>query len=191
MNITPAQAAAALADIQQTERHSREMRNYQYGSPHLIMWGVIVMAGYLIAALTPYGGRTWIVLDLLGIAGGFLIGQQQWKSAVANPTGQAYRRVWFKRVGLTWALVLAFWFSVYAILPPQTLNQASAFPGLVFGAIYAGVGIWFLSRYLWLGLAVMALTLVGYFYAAEWFSFWMAGVYGGGLILGGLWLRKA
>ncbi|HVB86508.1 MAG TPA: hypothetical protein VNK23_07585 [Candidatus Dormibacteraeota bacterium] len=41
-----------------------------------------------------------------------------------------------------------------------------------------------------LGFAVGALTAGGYFSLPQYFLLWMAGVGGGALILGGLWLRK-
>ncbi|TQF39737.1 hypothetical protein UNPF46_12005 [Bradyrhizobium sp. UNPF46] len=41
-----------------------------------------------------------------------------------------------------------------------------------------------------IGLGVTALTLIGYVYIGEAFPLWMAFVNGGGLILGGLWMRR-
>ena len=41
-----------------------------------------------------------------------------------------------------------------------------------------------------IGLAITVLTLIGYFYIAGAFPLWMAFVNGGGLILGGLWMRR-
>ena len=42
-----------------------------------------------------------------------------------------------------------------------------------------------------IGLGITALTLIGYFFAGDWFNLWMAVVDGGGLILGGLWMRRS
>ena len=39
-------------------------------------------------------------------------------------------------------------------------------------------------------MVVSALTLIGFFYIGEAFPLWMAFVNGGGLILGGLWMRR-
>ena len=41
-----------------------------------------------------------------------------------------------------------------------------------------------------IGLSITALTLIGYVYIGEGFDLWMAVVDGGGLILGGLWMRR-
>jgi hypothetical protein len=38
---------------------------------------------------------------------------------------------------------------------------------------------------------VFAASLVGYFFFQPWLAFWMAAVGGGGLFVGGLWLRRA
>ena len=42
-----------------------------------------------------------------------------------------------------------------------------------------------------LGLALIGLTALGYFVMPEYFRYWMAAVGGGGLIVGGLWMRNA
>ena len=42
-----------------------------------------------------------------------------------------------------------------------------------------------------IGTAIIALTLIGYFFAGPWFELWMALVNGGGLLLGGFWMRRS
>ena len=42
-----------------------------------------------------------------------------------------------------------------------------------------------------IGLAISALALAGSFWAGGWFDLWMAFVNGGGLMLGGLWMRRS
>jgi hypothetical protein len=56
--------------------------------------------------------------------------------------------------------------------------------------MYSIAGLWFGYAFIGIGLLVSALTLVGYFYAGNAFDLWMAFVNGGGLILGGLWMRR-
>jgi hypothetical protein len=41
-----------------------------------------------------------------------------------------------------------------------------------------------------LGLALIGFTALGYFAMPQQFLYWMAAVGGGGLILGGLWMRS-
>ncbi len=54
----------------------------------------------------------------------------------------------------------------------------------------ASPGLWFGYAFIAIGLAITALTLVGYFFIGAAFPLWMAFVNGGGLILGGLWMRR-
>jgi hypothetical protein len=56
--------------------------------------------------------------------------------------------------------------------------------------IYTVVGLWFGLAFVVIGVGVTVLTLIGYFFIGAWFEPWMALVNGGGLILGGLWMRR-
>ncbi|MGT2438156.1 hypothetical protein ACU4GH_22615 [Bradyrhizobium betae] len=51
-------------------------------------------------------------------------------------------------------------------------------------------GLWSGTAFVAIGLGISALTLVGFFWIGEAFPLWMAFVNGGGLILGGLWMRR-
>jgi hypothetical protein len=55
---------------------------------------------------------------------------------------------------------------------------------------YAIGGLWLGSAFTVLGLAIIALTLIGYFFVGPWFDIWMAFVNGGGLLLAGAWMRR-
>jgi hypothetical protein len=72
-------------------------------------------------------------------------------------------------------------------LPPRLLG---VFWPTYFMLAYAIAGLWFGIAFVVIGLAIAALTLVGYFWAGPWFELWMAAVNGGGLVLGGLWMRR-
>ena len=56
---------------------------------------------------------------------------------------------------------------------------------------YALAGIWFGIAFVAICLGITALTLIGFFYIGEVFPLWMAFVNGGGLIVGGLWMRRS
>jgi hypothetical protein len=52
--------------------------------------------------------------------------------------------------------------------------------------------LWFGYAFLALGLGISTLVLIGYvFVTGDGFLVWMAVVNGGGLILSGLWMRRA
>jgi predicted membrane-bound mannosyltransferase len=78
------------------------------------------------------------------------------------------------------------------VMAPVGGKQVHSMFGLFFGAVYVVMGLWMGWRLLATGVAVFALTLVA-FYAlpldAEYLLF-MGVIVGGGLLLGGLWLRK-
>ncbi len=80
--------------------------------------------------------------------------------------------------------------STYAIFGPVRDTQQAAFVPLIVALMYVLVGIWRGPRFLITGVAVAALTLVGYFHLHEHFLLWMAVVGGGALVLAGLWLRQ-
>ena len=57
--------------------------------------------------------------------------------------------------------------------------------------LYIIAGLWFGHAFVAIGLFITALALAGYFWAGAWFELWMAFVDGGGLMLGGLWMRRS
>ncbi len=180
MSMSPDQAAEMLRDVESTQARSRELRGYRRGSPHLILWGVVWAIAYSLSALFPaLAALVWLAAVGIGVAGDAIIG---WGKA---------------RIAVRWrfyaAILTLFLFvsGTYLVLPPSHPIQFETFPPLVVALAYALVGIFWLPRFLWLGALVFGLTLGGYVWLQPWFAFWMAGVGGGSLILGGLWLRSA
>jgi len=57
--------------------------------------------------------------------------------------------------------------------------------------IYSITGVWVGRGFTATGLCLTALTLVSYFFAGNAFDLCMAFVNGGGLMLGGLWMRRS
>ena len=70
-------------------------------------------------------------------------------------------------------------------------RQLGVFWPTYFMMIYTIVGLWVGAAFVAIGLGITALTLIGYFLVdGATFLLWMAVVNGGGLILGGLWMRR-
>lgn len=181
MPITHVEAQDALRDISRTGRASALTYGYRQASPHLIVWGVVWALGYGICWFRPQYGMVWPPLVLIGIAASTYIG---WRS---KPSGAQYD--W--RYATTSIAVFAFIFALFAVMPPRTNAQVSAFFPLLVALFYAIVGIWTRgTRMLVAGIVVAALTLAGYFLLPQYFTLWMAVVGGGALILGGIWLRS-
>jgi hypothetical protein len=177
------QASEALADINEMTRRVRQSRIYNLASLMLIMWGALVFAGYLGSFLLPrYAGYFWIALNLAGVAGSFAI------SAIGYPkTGI---RTFDFRMLIAFVLFFAFGFLCTSVLGNFTPRQMGAFWPIYFMLLYIIAGLWIGHAFVAIGLAISGLALVGYFFVGGWFDLWMAFVDGGGLMVGGLWMRR-
>jgi hypothetical protein len=182
MSLSPQEAAAALHDIEQTERQSSILRGYQHGAPHLVMWGVLWAVGYGLTGLWPAcAPYVWAAVVPIGIVGGFVI----------ERLGNADRKSFaLRRYVAISATLLAFFCAAFFVMAPVSGRQVGAFLPLFLAAAYVLIGIWRGLRYVAAGIAVAALTLAGFIYLGSYFPFWMAGVGGGALVLAGLWLRR-
>ena len=69
-------------------------------------------------------------------------------------------------------------------------RELGVFWAIYFMLFYTIAGLWVGLAFVVIGLGISALTLIGYFLAGNWFEPWMAVVNGGGLMLGGLWMRR-
>lgn len=177
------QASEALSDINAIVHRVRQSRIYDLASLLLILWGALVFAGNLASFTWPRdAGYIWIAADALGILGSFAI------SAFGYPrTGV---RAFDGRVLLAVLLYFAFGFFFSSVLGHFTPRQLGTFWPLYTMMTYTIAGLWFGHAFVAIGLAISALTLVGYFFVGPWFEPWMAVVNGGGLVLGGLWMRR-
>ena len=183
MSIDREQAASALSDIDSIVRRVRQSRIYNLASLMLIMWGVLVFAGYVLNFLSPRNGAMiWIALDVAGIAGSFAISRYDY--------ARDGIRTFDLRMLAAFLLFIAFGMFC-SWLGHFTPRQLGAFWPVYFMLVYIIAGLWFGYAFVAIGLAITALTLTGYFLAGEWFDLWMAFVDGGGLILGGLWMRRS
>jgi hypothetical protein len=78
-------------------------------------------------------------------------------------------------------------------MPPlaRLPRELGAFWPIYFMLFYCLAGLWFGRAFISIGLGITALILIGYFFVGgAAFLLWMAAVNGGGLILGGLWMRR-
>jgi len=184
MTIESREAAAALSDIEDVVRRVRQSRIYQLASLMLIMWGALVFAGYLGSFWLPrYAGYFWVVLNVAGLAGSFAI------SAIGYPrTGV---RTFDVRILIAFLLFFAFGFLCTSVLGQFTPRQMGAFWPIYFMLLYIIAGLWVGHAFVAIGLGISGLALVGYFFIGDWFDLWMAFVDGGGLMLGGLWMRRS
>jgi hypothetical protein len=176
------EASAALADIDEIARRVRQSTIYRTASVNLMMWGALVFVGYVSTYLVPRSGVwIWVGVTITGMAGWIALAAWQRRRAKAQS---------FNLRVLT-AVLLFLAFGVFTILFGHFgPRQISTFWPIYFMLVYTIVGLWTGLAFIVIGLSIIALTLIGYLLVGDAFNLWMAFVNGGGLVLGGLWMRR-
>jgi hypothetical protein len=183
MSIDSQQAASALSDIDAIVRRVRQSRIYNLAGLMIIMWGALAFAGYVATYLSPRSGYySWTAVYLTGIAGSFVVSRFD----------QARKGVRTFDLRMLAAFVLFIAFGIFCCwLGHFTPRQLGTFWPLYFMLVYTVAGLWIGYAFVAIGLGITALTLIGYFFLGDAFDLWMAFVNGGGLVLGGLWMRRS
>jgi hypothetical protein len=183
-SIDPKEAASALSDIESIVHRVRQSRIYNLASLIMIMWGALVFAGYLNAWLLPRSaGYGWIVVYIAGIVGSIAIS--------ASQHARDGVRTFDIRMFVAFVLFVAFGAFCSGVLAHLTPRQMGTFWPIYFMLVYTIAGLWAGQAFVAIGIGITALTLIGYFFIGDAFDLWMAFVNGGGLILGGLWMRRS
>jgi hypothetical protein len=178
------QASEALGEINEIARRVRQSTIYRLSSLLIVMWGVLVFAGNLATYMSPRtAGYVWIAVYVAAIGGSFAIS--------AFDHARTGIRSFDIRMLIANLLFFAFGFFCVGVLGHFTPRQQGTFWPIYFMLIYTIVGLWVGPAFVAIGLGITALTLIGYFFIGEAFPLWMAFVNGGGLILGGLWMRRS
>ena len=178
------EASEALAEIDDIVQRVRQSRIYYLNSLIMVLWGVLVFAGNIATWLWPrYGGYIWITVDIAGVVGMFAIS--------VSIYSQMGVRTFDVRMLVTFLLFFAFGYFCSNVLGHFTPRQQGTFWPIYFMLFYTIAGLWVGYAFVAIGAGITVLTLIGYFYIGEAFPLWMAFVNGGGLILGGLWMRRS
>ena len=182
MKLTPEEAVAALADVEQGRRAMRSAIRAHRGHLHLWLWGV----AWIAMPLTAYFGgdsaaRFFPWICLAGIVASFAGGLTQHRQ-VRTPFNGRFLGV------LSTVLLFAAIFP-WVLHAQFDTKTAYAYLCLVAMQGYIVAGLWTDSYLLWLGLAVTALILVGHFLLPGIFWPWMAVCGGGSLLLTGFYVR--
>jgi hypothetical protein len=183
-SIDPKQAAQALNDIEQMVQRVRQSRIYDIASQIMIAAGVLVLAGNITNFLTPrHAGFIWITVNVLTVASA---------AALSTIGGRRNGMPTFDfRVLAAFLLFYGFGILCSGVLGHFGPREQGAFWPIYFMLFYCMAGLWFGRAFVLMGLAIIVLTLIGYFFIEGGvFLLWMAAVNGGGLILSGLWMRR-
>jgi hypothetical protein len=178
------EASAALADIDDIVQRVKQSQLYQLASLAAVWWGVLVFAANLVTWLWPlYAGYAWVAVDVVGVGGLVVL-------RLLNPPKHKGGSAASIRMLLVLVLFFAFGYLCTNVIAHFGPRQLGTFWPLYFMLFYTMAGLWFGYAFLAIGLGIAALTLIGFFFIGEAFPLWMAFVNGGGLILGGLWMRR-
>ncbi|MBC7583270.1 hypothetical protein FNL55_21660 [Tardiphaga sp. vice352] len=184
MSIDRREAAAALHDIDDIVQRVKRSRSYQLASLMLMLWGPLIALGYVVSWSWPrYAGYGWVLIDLIGVAGSLAISaRNRARSGQRGFDGRVLAALaMFFGFGLLWSIGIV----------QLTPRQLGAFWPIYFMLVYSVAGLWLGAAFVAIGLGIIALTLVGYVLTGPWFELWMAVVNGGGLLLGGIWMRRS
>jgi hypothetical protein len=177
------EANAVLSDIENLGRQVRQSLMYQRASSMLTLWGIVTFAGYVMSFFFPSTARiVWLAVFAIGMSGSIALGRMSrkregvstfdWRMTCAFMAFVAFGCLWSVGIGQFTPRQLGTFWTTYFMLP------------------YVLVGLWFGRAFVAIGSAVIALTLSVYFFADDWFNLCMAFINGGGLVLGGLWMRR-
>jgi predicted neutral ceramidase superfamily lipid hydrolase len=183
MSIDVHEATAALDDIDTMRRRVRQSRIYRKTSAIIAVWGGLTFIGYVATYAAPrLAIVAWPLVYTVGVGATLLIG-------VADRDKAKSRALEIKLLA-AFVILVAFgllWSRCFAHFPPRAL---SAFWPTYFMLAYTLAGLWLGAAFMVIGLGVTALTVLGFLVAGDVFDLWMAVVNGGGLVLGGLWMRR-
>ncbi len=176
------QASAALDDINNVVWRVRQSQIYRTASLIIMVWGVLVFAGYIANYIWPRQGYTiWTIVNF----GGLIISVA---GAVINLRSGA--RDFPFRWLFSFLLIGAFGAYCTFLLGHFGPRQIIVFWALYGMMFYAIAGVWVGYAFIVIAACTTALTLISYYYAGPAFLLWMAVAHGGGLVLGGLWMRR-
>jgi hypothetical protein len=183
MNIEPAEAHAALADIESVARKVRQSSWYRLASTAIVLWGALVALGYCATQFAPRSGMLiWLTVNGVGIVATVAL-----KARSARGSGKGFDA----RSLLAILMFFAFGFIWSRLLGKFGMRESNAFWPTLFMFGYAVTGLWLGPALVVIGLAITALTIAGYLWIDAWFDLYLALVAGGGLVLCGLWMRRA
>jgi len=187
--ITSGDAQDALLSVAQVERRTRLAGAYSHTSGHLLLAGIVWVISYTAIGVLPvaYWSLVTVPAAAAAVIGSFLLSRRT--AGTGDPAGRngtAARTLWLT------AACVAFIATTDLLFSPASLTSYLAFPALVMAFVYALIGgLGLMPRFLWIGAAIFAVTIAGLLLTPEAIAFWIAAGGGGGLVLGGLWLRKA
>jgi hypothetical protein len=182
LQVSPQEAAAALADIDRTRAAMRHAIREQRGHVHFWIWGAAWAAMPLSAQLfgDDFARHFWIFSVVAGVFSGRVAAVQA--TRVRMPANNQF----FAMMGVLIAFSVIF-LLVLRVLP--NMKTLYAYICLVIMQSYVVAGLWTDRYLLWVGILISALILLGLWFFPGIFWLWMAFFGGGALIATGFYVR--
>ena len=176
------QAGASLDDVERIIVRTRRAMVAAHAADHFIVWGVAWMIGFGAGYVTDWpDGWIWLVVVPAGVA---LSAGVEWRSRQSIDSPRHARILWFLLAlvgfGAAWAV----------ILHPFNTRHFGAYIASLFMFAYVAGGLWFGRFFIWLGVGVTALILVGVLGMPRYLEPLMAVAGGGSLLSAGLYIRR-
>lgn len=190
MDVMPEDARATLDQIESVQRQTLRSLAASYASGLLILWGLIWTAAFAACHVRPErAGAIWGVLDVVGICATLIFCHRKFRSSGPTRSPQAARLGW--RIFWFWMILFGYVLLWQTMLRPTTGIQVNAFLCTAAMLAYVVMGLWLESRFLlWLGLAVTALTILGYYPLRGYYNLWMAATGGPAMLAVGWYLHR-
>lgn len=189
MNITSTEAEETLAAIQKMTRRTRRSIASSGAHVSLIVTGIVWLIGFTCNQFLPVElvGYVWGVVSVLGTILGIIMGVRMSKR-VRSPSAAPMA----KRIGAIWLLLAVYCIAAILVTWPLEGNKLTALIVMfvMVGWLVMGLQLSTFSVWVWQGLIVIALVLVGYFWLQSFFYLWIAILGGGGMIASGLYIRS-
>src|ERR1700723_4533279 len=172
--IDPKEAAQALNDIEQIVQRVRQSRIYDIASQIMIAAGVLVLAGNVANFLAPrHANYIWITVNVLSVASAAALSTMGGK--------QIGVRAFDFRALAAFVLFFAFGILCCGVFGHYGPREMGAFWPIYFMLFYCIAGLWFGRAFIIIGLGIIVLTLIGYFFVeGAAFLLWMGALHVGG-----------
>jgi hypothetical protein len=181
MPLTQDEAAAALGEIERTDRQTTELQAYEGAAPFFMVWGAVWVFGYTMTHFMPeYRNLFWASGVATGTLLSIVFGQRQGNGG-RNFSPWRYAAI---------SAGLAGFFALTSFVLKLNVREIDAFVPLIFAGIYLAIGVFAGPRFAVCGAILAIATAVGFYNAGELFGLWMAVAGGGVLLLTGFWLRR-
>jgi len=187
MDVSPTDARQSLDDVHDVVARTRKAVTSSITGPILMVWGMVWIMAFLASDSWPrWTGWIWLVLDVLGFFGTWLIVFGHRPAVTMSPAGR--RLAW--RIFALWLSLIPFAVVWLLLLAPARSLQVAAFICAVAMLFLVVMGLWIETYSLvLLGFAVTGCVVLGYLQFPAHFNPWMALTGGGTLFAVGLLMR--